>query len=322
MQKPFRLREAQFPELTYASENHPRAKRWFIRSVEGFAGRKRYARLYGIWRQTVVPTRERLFSRMLDLVDVSVCAEGEWPPRQLPDGPLVIVANHPFGIGDGIAVLSLAESLGRPFRVMIHKGLMKISEMEPFSLPIDFDETKEAVRNNLAVRNEALRLLKEGVTIVIFPAGGVATASRGFGRAQDLPWKMFPARLVREARATVLPLHIQGQNGRLFHLVSAPMGWLEKENRFARFVGGVALTMRTSLLISEFARLSGKTIHIRAGRPLEWRELATIRDRKALTAFLHDAVFSLAAVPPSGLPQTSANGRVRAHPRSMVRPEA
>jgi putative hemolysin len=32
------------------------------------------------------------------------------------------------------------------------------------------------------------------VTIIIFPAGGVATAPKGFGKAQDLPWKMFPAK--------------------------------------------------------------------------------------------------------------------------------
>ncbi len=107
----------------------------------------------------------------------------QWPPQNLPDGPLVIVANHPFGIGDGIAVLSLAEQLGRPFRVMIHRDLLKIREMEPYSLPVDFEETKEALKNNLAVRHEAVRLLKEGVTIVIFPAGGVATAPKGFGKA-------------------------------------------------------------------------------------------------------------------------------------------
>ena len=87
----------------------------------------------------------------------------------------------------------LAERLGRPFRVMIHKDLLKVREMEPYSLPIDFSETREALKNNLATRHEALRLLKAGTVIVVFPAGGVATAPKGFGKALDLPWKMFPA---------------------------------------------------------------------------------------------------------------------------------
>ncbi len=286
----------RFPELSYADANDRRLKRWFIHSVP-----------YDIWRSQIVPTRERVFGRMLELVDVSLRCRGAWPPQPLPDGPLVIVANHPFGIGDGIAVLSLAESLGRPFRVLIHKGLLKIPEMEPYSLPIDFDETKEAMRNNLAVRQEALRLVKEGVTIVVFPAGAVATAPNGFGRAEDLPWKMFPAWLVQEAKASVIPVHFTGQNGRLFHLVSGPMGLLERDNRIARSAGDVSLTLRTSLLIGEFTRLSGRAINVHVGRTLSWNELAAIHDRKSLTAFLHQGVFSLA---PEGRPRR----RVRVRP--------
>ncbi|CAN7524123.1 lysophospholipid acyltransferase family protein [Mesorhizobium sp. LjRoot246] len=291
-----KLRERPFPELSYANPRQPALTRWFIHSVEGLSGRDRYTALYDFWRRQVVPTGERVFSRMLDLIDVRVRTPDQWPPAQLPDTPLVIVANHPFGIGDGIAVLSLAEQLGRPFRVMIHKDLLKIREMEPYSLPIDFSETKDALKNNMAVRHEAVRLLKEGVTIVVFPAGGVATAPKGFGRARDLPWKMFPARLIQEAKASVIPMHFSGQNGRLFHLVSGPMNMAERDGRVARFVGKASLTLRTSLLIHEFARLSGKAIDVRVGDVLSWSELEPLRDRKALLDRLYRGVFDLAPV--------------------------
>ena len=128
---------------------------------------------------------------MLDLVGIDVNAIGQWPPATLPDGPLVIVANHPFGIGDGIAILSLAEKLGRPFRVMIASELLKIKEMEPCSLAVDFSGTKEARKNNLAIRHEAVNLLKSGVTIVVFPAGGDAAAPKGFGAAEDVRGRCF-----------------------------------------------------------------------------------------------------------------------------------
>ncbi|MER9301099.1 GNAT family N-acetyltransferase [Mesorhizobium sp. M0621] len=291
-----KLRERPFPELSYANPRQPALTRWFIQSVEGLSGRDRYTALYDFWRRQVVPTGERVFSRMLDLIDVRVRTSDQWPPAQLPDTPLVIVANHPFGIGDGIAVLSLAEQLGRPFRVMIHKDLLKIREMEPYSLPIDFSETKDALKNNMAVRHEAVRLLKEGVTIVVFPAGGVATAPKGFGRARDLPWKMFPARLIQEAKASVIPMHFSGQNGRLFHLVSGPMNMAERDGRVAKFVGKASLTLRTSLLIHEFARLSGKAIVVRVGEVLSWSELEPLRDRKALLDRLYRGVFDLAPV--------------------------
>ncbi len=266
-----------FNELSYANENDPRLKRWFIRSIEGLSGRDRYARLYNIWRTDIVGKTDRVFGKMLDLIDVNVDVQGAWPPGDLPDGPLVIVANHPFGIGDGIAILALAEQLGRPFRVMINNELLKVPEMAPYSLPVSFEETKEALAINMATRHEAVRLLKEGVTVIVFPAGGVATATKGFGRAQDLPWKMFPAKLIQSARANVIPVYFEGQNGRLFHLASK-----------------VSLTLRLSLLIREFRRLSGTTIHSSVGTMIGWEDLSQISDRKDMMARLYRSVFELA----------------------------
>lgn len=267
----------QFKELSYANANDRRLKRWFIRSMEGLSGRNRYAKLYTRWRSDIVGKSDRVFGDMLALIDVKLRTEGEWPPRHLPETPLVIVANHPFGIGDGIAVLALAEQLGRPFRVLINNELLKVPEMAPYSLPVSFEETKEALAVNMATRHEALRLLKEGVTIVIFPAGGVATAPKGFGRAEDLPWKIFPAKLIQAARASVIPIYFEGQNGPMFHLASK-----------------ISLTLRLSLLIREFRRLSGTTIAARVGRVLTPEDLCSCGDRKDLLARIYEAVFSMA----------------------------
>jgi putative hemolysin len=272
---------ARFPELSYASPSHPPIKRMLIRSVEELSGRDRFLRLYEIWKDCIAPTRERVFSRLLDLLDIRLSPSGHWPPA-IPDGPLVIVANHPFGIGDGIALLSLAESLGRPFRVLIHSELLKVPEIHEYALPVDFSEDRDALRRNMEVRHEATRLLREGVTIVVFPAGGVATAPKGLGRAQDLPWKLFPAKLVMQARANVLPVHFSGQNGPLFHLASK-----------------VSMTLRTSLLIAEFTRLSGRTIEMAVGPVIAWPQLEPERDRIELTRRLHEAVFALAAPNPA-----------------------
>lgn len=266
----------RFKELSYANENDPRLKRWFIRTIEGLSGRNRYAALYERWRAESVGRSARVFGEMLHIIGVKMDVAGAWPPCDLPDGPLVIVANHPFGIGDGIAVLALAEQLERPFRVMIHKDLLKVPEMEPYSLPVSFEETKEALAINMRTRHEAVRLLKEGVTIVVFPAGGVATAKRGFGRAEDLPWKIFPAKLIQAAQANVIPIFFDGQNGALFHIASK-----------------ISLTLRLSLLIREFKRLSGTTISAQIGPMIGWEQLCAISDRKDLLTRIYDAVFAM-----------------------------
>ncbi|MDH6267964.1 putative hemolysin [Rhizobium sp. SG_E_25_P2] len=266
----------KFKELSYANESDPLLKRMVIRTVENLSGRDKYVEMYKIWRSDVVGKSDRVFSKMLELIKIDLSVKGNWPPKDLPDGPVVMVANHPYGIADGIAVLALAEQLGRPFKVLINDQLLKIPEMKPYSLPICFDETKEALAINMATRNEALRLLKEGVTIVIFPAGGVATAPKGFGQAEDLPWKMFPAKLIQSAKASVLPIYFEGQNGWLFHLVS----------RFS-------LTLRLSLLIREFCQLSGETIYSNIGQIVPWDELSRIPDRKAILQYIYESVFSL-----------------------------
>ncbi|MGG6897061.1 lysophospholipid acyltransferase family protein [Rhizobium sp. BR 315] len=266
-----------FKELSYANERDPRIKRWFIRSIEGLSGRDRYARLYDIWRSDIIGKSDRVFGKMLDLIDVRLLAKGEWPLRQVPDAPIVIVANHPYGIGDGIAVLALAEQLGRPFKVLINNELLKVPEMNDYSLPVSFEETKEAMAINMKTRHEAVRLLKEGTTIIVFPAGGVATAKKGFGRAEDLPWKIFPAKLIQAARASVIPIYFEGQNGRLFHLASR-----------------ISMTLRISLLIREFRRLSGSTITAHIGALMSWESLSEGNDRKDLLSKLYGAVFSMA----------------------------
>ncbi|MCU0829913.1 MAG: lysophospholipid acyltransferase family protein [Rhizobiaceae bacterium] len=262
--------------LTYADERHPRLKRWIIRGIENLSGRRHYAALYEIWRQQIVPSGHNLFTEMLRLTGIGLAPAGVFPPRDLPDGPLIIVANHPYGIGDGAAALALAEQLGRPFKVIINNALLRVPEMRPYALPVDFEETKEAMATNLAMRREALAFLKSGGTIIIFPAGGVATAPKGLGRAVDLPWKGFVASLIHKAQAHVLPVFFEGQNSRMFHIVSQ-----------------FSLTLRLSLLVREFTKLSGRSIVFHTGKLISPLDLAAIGDRKLLIDHLRHQVEAL-----------------------------
>ena len=262
--------------LTYADDSHPLLKRLVIRAIENLSGRRQYAALYEVWRDTIVPSGENLFSGMLGLSGISLTSRDVFPPVGLPNGPLIIVANHPYGIGDGAAALALAEQLGRPFKVLINNALLKVPEIRPFALAVDFEETREALANNLAMRKEALEFLKSGGTIIIFPAGAVATAPKGLGRAVDLPWKNFVATLIQKSGANILPLFFEGQNSRIFHIVSQ-----------------FSMTLRLSLLVREFTRLSGSAINFRIGPLIGQEELASLTDRKELIEHLRQAVCRL-----------------------------
>jgi putative hemolysin len=208
--------QMQLEPLTYVSSRDPLWKRWTMRAIEDLSGRRRLLPIYHTWCTKVAGKSPRMMGELLDMIgtrlDINADSDsdadmGTWPVRVPPDTPLVIVANHPFGIGDGIALLALAEQLGRPYRILANSDFVKVPEIHHFVLPIDFSGSREAIKTNLESRKLARRLLREGVTIVVFPAGGVATAEHPAGEAEELPWKAFTARLIQQAQAAVLPVY-------------------------------------------------------------------------------------------------------------------
>lgn len=268
----------KFPELTYASAEDPLIKRMVIRTIEEMSGRRRFLPLYDFWRTDIVGKSERPMGDMLKILRVSLDLGNQpWPPRDPVPERLVMVANHPFGIGDGIAILSLAEQLNRPFKVMIHKELLKVPEIRPYSLPVDFTETKEAMRANMHTRKEALAAIDRGETIVIFPGGGVATARKPFGKASELPWKTFTARLIQSSKASVVPIYFHGQAGPLFHILSK-----------------FSMTLRTSLLLSEFRRFAGSKLPVTIGDPIPNDHFSQFSDRLEIMEELYRLVHALA----------------------------
>jgi putative hemolysin len=279
-------------ELSYVCARDPFWKRWIMRAIENLSGRRRLLPIYHRWRTTVVGTNPRMMGALLDMIGTRLDVRAPaWPISVPPHVPLVIVANHPFGIGDGIALLALAEALGRPYRILVNSDFMKLPEIGPYALPIDFSPGRDAIATNLKSRTDARRLLRQGVTIVVFPAGGVATAEQLSGRAEELPWKAFTARLIQQAQAAVLPVYFEGQNSPLFHLISR-----------------YSLMLRLSLLVSEFRHFVGATVRVHVGALVPFGALACRAERGALTDELYALVHRLA-------PDAAARGPAYLKPR-------
>lgn len=269
---------AQTNELGYVAQAEGGLRGRLMRGIERLSGLERLRPQYEIWRRDVAGRDPRMFNIALDMLDVSLRVDApHWPPVLAPDAPVVMIANHPFGIGDGIAALALAEQLDRPFRILLNKEFLRVPEVQPFALPIDFEETRQALQTNLRTRQQARALMKDGVTIVVFPAGGVATARWPWGRARELPWKGFVARLVQESRASVMPIWFEGQNSAFFHAMSH-----------------VAPSLRMSLLVAEFRRFIGRQAQVRAGAVMPFDSFKGGDDRRALLDELYLLVHRLA----------------------------
>ena len=277
--------------LSYASDEMSGAKQRFLRLVEWAYGVDEASRRYEAWRAAFVSYDGDAMNRLLAVYDIRLDIRGApWPPPGDARRPLLLVANHPFGVPDGIAILALGERLGRPVKILINTDLLRIPEMQGFALPIDFGETREALRINAASGREAVSRLQAGETIAIFPSGGVATARWPFGPAGDLAWKTFAAKLVHKARADVAPFYFTGQNSWLFQAASQ-----------------VSLFLRLSMLVPEALRRVGRRMEVHAGALIPYEEMAAITGRLALTDMLRRRVIALA---PAGTPPDRV-GRLR-----------
>lgn len=260
--------------FSYADSTSPRLKRGFIRAVETATGQRKLRKLYveGISRRR---TDESFWQSAVRLLALDVCFDRASLDQIPRDGPVVIVANHPFGVLDGIVISWLVEQVRRDFWVLTHSLLLRAPDARPNLLAVDFSGTPDALRTNLASRAAARRHLAEGGCVVVFPAGAISTTPDRFGRrpAIDAPWQPFTAQLIQRSGATVVPVHLAGQNSRLFQIASH-----------------VSLTLRLSLIFREVKNRIGTSIRVRIGLPIPNEQLNTMADRQKLTDTLRGVV--------------------------------
>jgi putative hemolysin len=267
-------------EISYASSASTKAGRAVIRSVENLTGRLKLIRMAQDYEREVEAGRD-FWQVMVDRYGLSLQVIGGSFDHIPKDGPLVIIANHPYGILDGLMLGHILSKTRGDFRILAHRVFRKARELDRVILPISFDETREAQALNIETRREALEFLGAGGAIGIFPGGTVSTALKPFGRPMDPSWRRFTARLIAKSGATVVPIYFEGHNSRLFQLASH-----------------LHQTLRLALLVSEFKIRVGEPVRIAIGRPLDPAALAAhAGDARALMDFLRAETYRLSPTP-------------------------
>jgi putative hemolysin len=251
-------------------------KRMAIRGIERLTGQPQLERLYQKWAINP-PKGENIFAAALRLMQVRILTnENAWAcaPKQ---GPLLIIANHPFGVVDGLAIMHLALQLRPDVKIMVHSLLCQPPEAQDYLLPVDFSGTAEARATSVATRRRTVDWLQHGHCTVIFPAGGVATAQKPLRDvAVDGAWHEFVARLARVSDLKILPVFFHGQNSCAFQLASH-----------------VNYALRIALLFRESVRRMGGAISATAGQVIEASALPHDKGRKAVMKALRRATYGL-----------------------------
>lgn len=269
-------------ELTYATKNDSFVKRGIITFLENISGRAELEKKYAALKANP-PTPELLWTQILVELEIGLDVKAPNISAVPSSGPLVIIANHPYGVPDGVAMCYLASLLRRKFSVLANAVLCTEELIKPYVLPISFEETKEAIKTNIESKNEALKRLAKGEAIVVFPGGGVSTSKGFFGEVTDLPWKRFVIKLITQTGANVLPVYIEGQNSKLF-----------------QFVSQFSLNLRLGLFIRETVRLRGKNLTIHIGKPISATKIMEQPSRQAALDWLRERVYVLAATTNQG----------------------
>jgi putative hemolysin len=248
-----------------------------IKGIELLTGARKVNRLY---RDAAEAVRrgEDVWKAALDGLGVHLQLYGASLHNAPKTGPLIVIANHPFGLIDGLAICYLVSRFRSDYKIMINQVLEQVPEIRPYLLPVDFRSTKEAKQTNFRSGDRAKESLQAGGTVIIFPAGGIATSPKMFDRAVDLEWKSFLGKMVLQTGAAVLPIYFSGQNSRLFQVASH-----------------LSMTLRLGLLLKEVCNRIDRPLDVVVGETIEHAELTKFEDRKAMVAHLRAVTYALAA---------------------------
>lgn len=131
-------------------------------------------------------------------------------------GPVVVVANHPHGLSDGIMFGELLTRVREDVRILANEQLSLCQELEPWLIKVDVYEDENAKRKNLSGMRKMISWLRKGGVLGIFPAGTASSFSLAHKRVTDDPWNANIAAIIRMTKATVVPVHFPGRNSLLF----------------------------------------------------------------------------------------------------------
>jgi putative hemolysin len=171
-------------------------------------------------------------------------------------GPVVVVANHPSGLVDGMVMAEMVNRVRSDFKILTRSLLTGIPEVEEFMIPVPFPHEDNARELGLQMRDETIRHLKAGGLIIVFPAGKVAMSEGWWGPAIEAEWNVFTHKIVRSTGATIVPMFFPGQNSRAFQIANQ-----------------LSDTVRQGLLLYEIKRCLFKPTRPVIGQPIPADEL-------------------------------------------------
>ncbi len=249
----------------------------FIKITELLTGKLKLKKLYDEYLSENRPP-ELFWDDAVDKLNLNLITnfqDGSYIPKK---GKLIVIANHAFGVADGVSICSAISKVRHDYKMVTHKVLRQADAVKDKILPIDFNETKEALLTNINTRKEAEKVLHNEGVLVLFPSGRIATKQnlKRYTKADDGEWKQWVSKLILKTKSPVLPIFFDGQNSQLYHIANK-----------------IGQTFRYSLCMYELKRKIGDDIYMYFGSLIPSEKLEKIGDIKQITEYLRLTTYSL-----------------------------
>ena len=242
-------------------------------------------------RAEEAPTLDEFVDRCLDELGIGWDAN-ELDLARIPrTSGSIVIANHPFGAAEGIILLAMLRRVRPDVKVLANYLLGRLTTLRPLLLSVDPFGGPGAPVASLRGLREAVRFVKGGGMLAIFPAGEVAHYDPKAGAVVDPPWSTSLARLVRATKVPVLPVHFHGQNGVTFQLA-----------------GLLHPRLRTALLPRELLNKRGRRVEVRVGAQVSYRKLDAFEADAQMVAYLRERTAMLSERPARAEPTSAGWG--------------
>lgn len=264
--------------LSYASTFDDPAKARMIRIIEAFTGKLTILRLIREFERRGAPRGQPFWRACLDVMGIDLLTPEEQLNRIPREGPVIVVANHPHGMVDGMIFADLIGRVRPDYRILTRSLLTAIDEVAgSYMIPVPFPHDPEAQRKFVEMRANAMKHLKEGGVVALFPSGVVASSDSWFGPVIEREWNVFTAQLIRRSGATVVPMRFQGQNSRAYQIANQ-----------------VSPILRQGLLLHEIVKSLNKPQAPVVGHPLPREDVTKwADDPRGFMAWLREHTLSL-----------------------------
>ncbi|WP_294613541.1 lysophospholipid acyltransferase family protein [Roseovarius sp.] len=264
--------------LTYANSFDSKMTSIVIRTMEWLTGKLAIVGMIRKFEKRGAPTGQAFWRAALDTMGIPLLTPDEEIANIPQEGPVVVVANHPHGLVDGMILADLIGRRRSDYKILTRALLTGIDEVAAsYMISVPFPHEPDAQRKSVEMRAKSMAHLKEGGLISVFPSGVVASSDSLFGPAIEREWNVFTAQMIRRSGATVVPIFFPGANSR----------WYQMANR-------ISSTLRQGLLLHEVVHSCNRPQKPVVGAPISDERMKMLEtDPRGFMEWLREHTLSL-----------------------------